>query len=140
MLSCINRAERHSSEKPRDVRKSVRVVSIVRAGHVVCPRMECINKMATKPYAYERRLQLKHFFEDRETKETRRTWLEIQAAMPEQTHEGWVNDGKIRLSIGEDRNIKGSFLLSIDEATRFLKALEIAVTDHEAEKAALWRN
>jgi hypothetical protein len=102
--------------------------------------MECINKMDAKPQAYERRLQLKHFFEDRETKETRRTWLEIQASMPEQTTEGWVNDGKVRLSIGEDRNIKGSFLLSIDEATRFLKALEIAVTDHEAEKAALWRN
>jgi hypothetical protein len=112
----------------------------VRAGHLVCPRMECIKKMAAKPHAYERRLQLKHFFEDRETKETRRTWMEIQAAMPEKTDEGWVNDGKIRLSIGEDRNIKGSFLLSIDEATRFLKALEIAVTDHEAEKAALWRN
>ena len=96
--------------------------------------------MGARPLAYERRLQLKHFFEDRETKQTRRTWLEIQAAMPEKTDEGWVNDGKIRLSIGEDRNIKGSFLLSIDEATRFLKALEIAVTDHEAEKAALWRN
>lgn len=95
--------------------------------------------MGTK-YAYERRLQLKHFFEDRETKETRRTWLELQLKPPEKTEEGWVNDGKIRLSIGEDRNIKGSFLLSIDEATRFLKALEIAVTDHEAEKAALWRN
>jgi hypothetical protein len=102
--------------------------------------MRCINKMGAKPHAYERRLQLKHFFEDRETKETRRTWLEIQAAMPEQTSEGWVNDGKIRLSIGEDRNIKGSFLLSIEEATRLLKTLEIAVTDHEAEKAALWRN
>ncbi|MFW9833766.1 MAG: hypothetical protein ACFFEK_07215 [Candidatus Thorarchaeota archaeon] len=95
--------------------------------------------MGAKPIAYERRLQLKHFFEDRETKETRRTWLEIQVAMPEQTDEGWVNDGKIRISIGEDRNIKGSFLLSIEEATRLLKALEIAVTDHEAEKAALWR-
>ena len=96
--------------------------------------------MGAKPHAYERRLQLKHFFEDRETKETRRTWMEIQVAMPDQTSEGWVNDGKIRLSIGEDRNIKGAFLLSIDEATRLLKALEIAVTDHEAEKAALWRN
>ena len=96
--------------------------------------------MGAKPLAYERRLQLKHFFEDRETKETHRTWLEIQAAMPEKTDEGWVNDGKIRLSIGEDRNIKGSFLLSIDEATRLLKALEIAITDHEVEKAALWRN
>ena len=140
MRSCITHAESLSSENPRDVRKSVRVDVIVRAVHLVCPRTECIKKMATKPHAYERRLQLKHFFEDRETKETRRTWLEVQAAMPEQTTEGWVNDGKIRLSIGEDRNIKGSFLLSIDEATRFLKALEIAVTDHEAEKAALWRN
>ena len=140
MLSCINLAERCSSETPRDARKFIHAYVIVRAGHLVCPRMECINKMGAKPHAYERRLQLKHFFEDRETKETRRTWLEIQAAMPEQTDEGWVNDGRIRLSIGEDRNIKGSFLLSIEEATRFLKALEIAVTDHEAEKASLWRN
>jgi len=59
--------------------------------------------------------------------------------MPEQTTEGWVNDGKVRLSIGEDRHIKGSFLLSIEEATRLLKALEISVTDHEVEKAALWK-
>jgi len=65
--------------------------------------------------------------------------LEIQVSMPEQTTEGWVNDGKVRLSIGEDRNIKGSFLLSIEEATRLLKALEIAVTDHEVEKAVLWK-
>lgn len=95
--------------------------------------------MSEKPQAYERRLQLKHFFEDRETKETRRTWFEIQVSMPEQTPEGWVNDGKIRISIGDDRGVKGSFLLSIDEATRVLKALEIAITDHEVEKAALWR-
>jgi hypothetical protein len=95
--------------------------------------------MGDKPQAYERRLQLKHFFEDRDTKETRRTWLEIQLSMPEQTPEGWVNDGRIRFSIGEDRNIKGSFLLSIDEATRLLKTLEIAITDHEVEKAALWK-
>ena len=140
MLNCISHAKSPSSETPRDVRKLLRVKIRVRAGQLVCPRTECINKMSAKPHAYERRLQLKHFFEDRETKETRRTWMEIQAAMPEQTSEGWVNDGKIRLSIGEDRNIKGSFLLSIEEATRFLKALEIAVTDHEAEKAALWRN
>ena len=139
MLNLITRLEVDSSEFPRDVGKLFRVHFIVRAGHVVCPRKECNKKMGAKPNAYERRLQLKHFFEDRETKETRRTWLEIQVAMPEQTDEGWVNDGKIRLSIGEDRNIKGSFLLSIEEATRLLKALEIAVTDHEAEKAALWR-
>jgi len=96
--------------------------------------------MGDKPQTYERRLQLKHFFEDRESKETRRTWLEVQLSMPEQSSEGWVNDGKIRLSIGEDRNIKGSFLLSIDEATRLLKALELAVTDHEVKKASLWRS
>ena len=95
--------------------------------------------MGAKQNAFERRLQLKHFFEDRESKETRRTWFELQVSMPEQTDEGWVNDGKIRLSIGEDRNVKGSFLLSIEEATRLLKALDISVTDHEAEKAALWR-
>jgi len=95
--------------------------------------------MGEKPQAYERRLQLKHFYEDRETKETRRTWFEMQLSMPEQTSEGWVNDGKIRISIGDDRGVKGSFLLSIDEATRVLKALEIAITDHEVEKAALWR-
>ncbi|MGY5863035.1 MAG: hypothetical protein RTV41_00380 [Candidatus Thorarchaeota archaeon] len=94
--------------------------------------------MGTK-YAYERRLQLKHFFEDRETKETRRTWLEIQLKPPEKSEEGWVNDGKVRISIGEDRDIKGSFLLSIEEAARLVKTLDIVVTDHEAEKAEMWR-
>lgn len=95
--------------------------------------------MGDKSYAYERRLQLKHFFEDRESKETRRTWLELQLKRPDQTEEGWVNDGKVRISIGEDRDIKGSFLLSIDEAARLVKALDMIVEDHEAEKAALWR-
>ena len=95
--------------------------------------------MGAKTYAYERRLQLKHFFEDRETKETRRTWLELQLKPPEQTEEGWVNDGKVRVSIGEDRDIKGSFLLSIEEAARLVKTLDMIVTDHEAEKAAMWR-
>ncbi len=95
--------------------------------------------MGTKTYTYERRLQLKHFFEDRETKETRRTWLEIQLKLPEKTEEGWVNDGKVRLSIGEDRDIKGSFLLSIEEASRLVKLMDIIVTDHEVEKAVLWR-
>ena len=94
--------------------------------------------MGTK-YAYERRLQLKHFFEDRETKETRRTWLEIQLKPPEKSEEGWVNDGKVRISIGEDRDIKGSFLLSIEEAARLVKTLDIVVTDHEAEKAEMWK-
>ena len=94
--------------------------------------------MGTK-YAYERRLQLKHFFEDRETKETRRTWLEIQLKPPEKSEEGWVNDGKVRVSIGEDRGIKGSFLLSIEEAARLVKTLDIVVTDHEAEKAEMWK-
>lgn len=60
---------------------------------------------------YERRLQIKHFFEDREESKTRRTWLEIQLNLPNQTPEGWVNDGKIRLSLGEDRDFKGAFLL-----------------------------
>lgn len=95
--------------------------------------------MGTKPYPYERRLQLKHFFDDKESKQTRRTWFEIQVSMPEKTSEGWVNDGKVRVSIGEDRDIKGSFLLSIDEATRVIKSLELAIEDHESVKAKLWR-
>ncbi|MFW9809539.1 MAG: hypothetical protein ACFFE6_09185 [Candidatus Thorarchaeota archaeon] len=95
--------------------------------------------MGTK-YEYERRLQLKHFFEDRDTKESRRTWLELQLKAPEQTDEGWVNDGKVRIAIGEDRDVKGSFLLSIEEAARLVKALDIMLTDHEAEKAELWKN
>lgn len=90
-------------------------------------------------HLYERRLQIKHFFEDRETNKTRRTWLEIQLNLPEKTPEGWVNDGKIRLSLGEDRDIKGAFLLSVDEAVRLTKNLELAVEDHEVEKARLWR-
>lgn len=95
--------------------------------------------MGEKSFAYERRLQLKHFFEDRETKQTRRTWLEIQLKPPELTEEGWVNDGKVRISLGEDRDIKGSFLLSIEEASRLVKTMDLIITDHEAEKAALWR-
>jgi len=95
--------------------------------------------LASKTYTYERRLQLKHFFDDRGTGQTRRTWLEIQLALPEKTTEGWINDGKVRLSIGEDRDIKGSFLLSVDEAVRLVKSLDMAIEDHEAEKVRLWR-
>ena len=43
-----------------------------------------------------------------------------------------------RLSLGEDRDIKGAFLLSIDEACRLYKVLEMIVEDHEGEKAELW--
>ncbi len=95
--------------------------------------------MADKQFVYERRLQVKHFFDDRATGQKRRTWLELQLKPPEKTPEGWVNDGKIRLSIGEDRDIKGAFLLSVDEALRLLKALQMAVEDHEVEKATMWR-
>jgi hypothetical protein len=95
--------------------------------------------MASKTYAFERRLQLKHFFDDRDSGQTRRTWLEIQLATPEKSTEGWVNDGKVRVSIGEDRDVKASFLLSIDEAMRLVKSLEMAIEDHEAEKVRLWK-
>lgn len=87
---------------------------------------------------YQRRLQVKHFFDDRETGAKRRTWLEIQLKPPHKTDEGWVNDGRIRLSLGEDRDIKGAFLLNIDEASRLIKALEMAIDDHEREKTDLW--
>jgi hypothetical protein len=63
----------------------------------------------------------------------------MQVAMPEKTDEGWVNDGKIRVMIGEDKDLKASFLLSLDEASRFAKNLIMAIEDHEAEKAKLWR-
>ncbi|TXT55126.1 MAG: hypothetical protein BAJATHORv1_40035 [Candidatus Thorarchaeota archaeon] len=95
--------------------------------------------MGTKPPLYERRLQIKHFFDDRDTGQTRRTWLEIQLQPPETTSEGWVNDGKIRISLGEGRDIKGAFLLSVEEALRLAKGLEMAAEDHEAVKAELWR-
>lgn len=95
--------------------------------------------MGAKAHAYERRLQLKHFFDDKDSGQTRRTWFEMQAAMPEKTSEGWVNDGKIRIMIGEDKDLKASFLLSIDEASRFVKTLEMAVEDHDALKAKLWQ-
>ena len=95
--------------------------------------------MGIKPSQYERRPQIKHFFDDRQTGQTRRTWLEVQLAPPERTTEGWVNDGKVRLSLGEDRDIKGAFLLSIDEASRLIKSLDLMVEDHETLKADLWR-
>ncbi|TFH07614.1 MAG: hypothetical protein E4H14_08100 [Candidatus Thorarchaeota archaeon] len=95
--------------------------------------------MGDKTHAYERRLQLKHFFEDRATNQTRRTWCEMQVSMPEKSSEGWVNDGKVRIMIGEDKDLKASFLLSLDEASRFAKNLTMAIEDHEAEKAKLWR-
>jgi hypothetical protein len=63
----------------------------------------------------------------------------MQVALPEKTVEGWVNDGKIRLMIGEDKDLKASFLLSLDEASRFAKNLIMTIEDHEAEKAKLWR-
>ncbi|MFQ5831668.1 MAG: hypothetical protein ACE5H4_03105 [Candidatus Thorarchaeota archaeon] len=95
--------------------------------------------MGDKPRIYERRLQIKHFFDDRQTGATRRTWLEVQLQSPEKTDEGWVNDGKIRLSLGEDRDVKGAFLLSIDEASRLFKCLKTIVEDHEKLKAELWK-
>ncbi len=90
-------------------------------------------------YEYERRLQLKHFFDDRDSGAKRRTWLEVQLSSPIKTPEGWVNDGRIRVSLGEDRDIKGSFLLNIEEAARLIKSLEIAVEDHERTKTDLWK-
>ena len=95
--------------------------------------------MGIKPSQYERRLQIKHFFDDRQTGQKHRTWLEIQLAPPERSSEGWVNDGKVRLSLGEDRDIKGAFLLSIDEVSRLIKNLDLIVEDHETLKADLWR-
>lgn len=89
---------------------------------------------------YERRLQVKHFFSDKVTGANHRTWLEIQAQPPEKTTEGWVNDGRIRLSLGEDRDIKGAFVLSIDEACRLIRALEVTVEDHERSKVQLWKS
>ncbi|MCK5150868.1 MAG: hypothetical protein KAQ65_03465 [Candidatus Thorarchaeota archaeon] len=93
-----------------------------------------------KTYEYARRLQLKHFFDDRDTGAKRRTWFEVQLSEPTKTTEGWVNDGRIRVSIGEDRDIKGSFLLNIEEASRLVKTLELAIEDHERNKADLWRS
>lgn len=87
---------------------------------------------------YRRRLQLKHFFEDRQTGAKRRTWMEVQFQSPRLNPAGWVNDGKIRLSLGEESNVKGAFLLSIDEACRLLKVLDLIVEEHEVEKARLW--
>ncbi len=95
--------------------------------------------MGIKPSQYERRRQIKHFFDDRQTGQTRRTWLEIQLAPPERSSEGWVNDGKVRLSLGEDRDIKGAFLLSVDEVSRLIRNLDLIVEDHETLKADLWR-
>ncbi|MFW9977348.1 MAG: hypothetical protein ACFFEJ_04585 [Candidatus Thorarchaeota archaeon] len=95
--------------------------------------------MGTESQQYERRLQLKHFFDDRDTGAKRRTWLELQMALPHKTSEGWVNDGKVRLSLGEDRDIKGAFILNVDEACRLYKALELLIQDHELQKASLWR-
>ena len=45
-----------------------------------------------------------------------------------------------RVSIGEDRDIKGSFLLNIEEASRLVKTLQVAIEDHERAKAELWRD
>jgi len=95
--------------------------------------------MGISSQSYERRLQLKHFFDDRDTGAKRRTWLEVQLALPSKTPERWVNDGKVRLSLGEDKDIKGAFILNIDEACRLYKSLEILIQDHESRKADLWR-
>jgi len=104
----------------------------------VLRELEVRIRMGTKPQVYERRLQIKHFFDDRQTGQTRRTWLEVQLKPPEKSEEGWVNDGKVRVSLGEDKDIKGAFLLSIDEVCRLYKALEVIVEDHEKHKADLW--
>lgn len=95
--------------------------------------------MGVSSRSYERRLQLKHFFDDHDTGAKRRTWLEVQLALPSKTLEGWVNDGRVRLSLGEDKDIKGAFILNIDEACRLYKSLEILIQDHETRKAELWK-
>ena len=95
--------------------------------------------MADKPPLYERRLQLKHFFDDRQTGQTRRTWFEVQYNPPEKTPEGWVNDGRVRLSLGEEKDIKGAFLLSLEEVARLQKVLELILNEHESAMAELWR-
>jgi len=41
--------------------------------------------------------------------------------------------------LGEDRDVKGTFLLSIDEVSRLIKSLDLIVEDHETLKADLWR-
>jgi len=41
--------------------------------------------------------------------------------------------------LGEDRDIKGAVLLSIDEVSRLIKSLDIIGEDHETLKADLWR-
>jgi hypothetical protein len=56
--------------------------------------------MASKTYTYERRLQLKHFFDDRGTGQTRRTWLEIQLALPEKTTKGYATASKNLPKVG----------------------------------------
>ncbi len=59
---------------------------------------------------------------------------------PDQTPEGWVNDGRIRISIGEGKDQKGSFLLSINEVCRLIMTLNTTVKEHEAAKSRLWRD
>ncbi len=90
-------------------------------------------------HEYERRIQIKHFFDDRDTGAKRRTWLEVQMALPQKTTEGWVNDGKVRLSLGDERDIKGAFLLNIEEVCRLYKSLELIINEHESLKSQLWR-
>jgi hypothetical protein len=106
---------------------------------VVYNSTEVITRMGSKPTVYERRAQVKHFFDDKQSGQTRRTWLEVQLQPPERSVEGWVNDGKVRVTIGEDKDLKGSFLLSIPEAARLSKTLEVMVEDHEKDIADLWR-
>jgi len=101
--------------------------------------MRSKTKLTSRPPTYERRLQIKHFFEDRTTGKSRRTWLEIQLQLPEKSPEGWVNEGRIRLMLGEDRDVKASFLLSISEAARLQKTLDMIIEDHDSEMAHLWR-
>jgi hypothetical protein len=68
-----------------------------------------------------------------------RAWFEIQMIPPENTPEGWVDDGRVRISIGEGRELSGSFLLSIDEVFKLIRTLDAAVDEHEAAKTNLWR-
>ncbi|MGV9170238.1 MAG: hypothetical protein ACOC38_09900 [Promethearchaeia archaeon] len=90
-----------------------------------------------KEWKYKRRLQLKHFYDD-DAGKTRRTWMEVQYNPPTKSQEGWVNDGKVRLSLGENRDVKGAFLLSIEEVCRLFNSLEMIAAEHEKAKAKLW--
>lgn len=81
-------------------------------------------------------LKLNHFFTDQQN-QNHRTWMNLYYESPGFV-KGWPRDGSIYCSIGEDKDMKASFKLSIDEVARIKNVLSLLIENHETALAKLY--